>query len=61
MSFSNTDLLKHILDEAAFIHSNLEGLTVDKLEANPILQRAFIRSIEITGEAAKNVKTEFSS
>ena len=59
MSFSNTALLKHILDETEFILQNTQELSIEKLEENKILQRAFIRSIEVIGKASKNVEMGF--
>ena len=59
MSFSNTVLLKHILDETEVILQNSDGLSMEKLAEDKILQRAFIRSIEVIGEASKNVEMGF--
>ena len=59
MSFSNTDLLRHVLDEAEFIIQNLDGLSVEKLGNDPILQRAFIRSFQVIGETSKTVQEGF--
>lgn len=47
--------LGHILEEIAFLKSASEGLTYDELIVDPIRQRAIIRSIEIIGEATKNL------
>ncbi len=37
--------LRHILDEAEFITYNSEDLEIETYLADPILQRAFVRSI----------------
>ena len=50
--------LGHILEEIAFLKSAIKGLTYDELIDDPILQRAIIRSIEIIGEATKNLSKE---
>jgi uncharacterized protein with HEPN domain len=47
--------LRHIHDEAQFLRQICTGLTYEELLADPIRQRAIIRSIEVIGEAAKNV------
>ncbi|MDO9540081.1 MAG: DUF86 domain-containing protein [Methanocalculus sp.] len=47
--------LGHILEEIAFLRLAGEGLTYDGLLDDPIRQRAIIRSIEIIGEATKNL------
>ena len=48
-------LLNHILDEIDFVLAATSGKTVDVLLEDGMLQRACSRSIEIIGEAAKNV------
>ncbi len=47
--------LRHIHDEIAFLREIGKGLTYNGLLADPIRQRAVVRSIEIIGEAAKNI------
>ena len=47
--------LKHILDEIDFVLAATSGKTVTDLLDDGMLQRAFARSIEIIGEATKNV------
>lgn len=51
--------LGHIQEEIAFLTSSGDGLSFDDLIINPLLQRAVIRSIEIIGEATKNLSQEF--
>ena len=59
MPKSDKSLLHHILDECNFIHSILEnGITEDDFLTDEVLKRAFVRSIEIIGEAAKNLSAE---
>ncbi len=48
-------LLNHILDEIDFVLAATSGKTVEALQEDGMLQRACSRSIEIIGEAAKNV------
>lgn len=59
MVLSNEDYVQHILDEAVFLRDNVSGLSKDQFVANPVLRRAFVRSIEIIGEAAKHLPDEF--
>jgi uncharacterized protein with HEPN domain len=61
MSFEPRDYLRHILEEADFLIRESSGMTAAEFHANPILQRAFVRSLEIIGEAAKKLPAEFRS
>ena len=51
--------LKHILDEIDFVLAATTGKTVTDLLDDGMLQRACARSIEIIGEATKNVSFAF--
>ncbi|MDI6739397.1 MAG: DUF86 domain-containing protein [Candidatus Edwardsbacteria bacterium] len=51
--------LKHILAEAEYINSATAGLQYEDLLKDETLQRAVIRSLEIIGEASKNVSNDF--
>jgi len=53
MCFEPRDYLRHILAEADYLINQSAGLTVDKFMADDTLRRAFVRSLEIIGEAAK--------
>ncbi len=55
MSFEPRDYLRHILLEAEYLLSQSPGLTFEAFVANQTLCRAFVRSLEIIGEAAKKV------
>ena len=59
MSFEPRDYLRHILVEADYLIAQAAGLTREELLANETLRRAFVRSLEIIGEAAKKVPEEF--
>ena len=61
MSFEPRDYLRHILLEADYILGQTPELTFDTFVANPTLSRAFVRSLEIIGEAAKKVPTDLRS
>jgi len=47
--------LLHIQEEMTFLLEICSDLTYDTLCADPVMQRAVIRSIEIIGEATKNI------
>jgi uncharacterized protein with HEPN domain len=49
------EYLQHILDETRYLGANLPGLDREEFLRNPTLQRAFVRSIEVIGEAAKQI------
>ena len=49
--------LKHILDEIDFVLTATSGKTLMDVQEDGMLQRACSRSIEIIGEAAKNVSS----
>ena len=55
MSFEPRDYLRHILAEANFLLQARAGLTFESFVGDETLQRAFVRSLEIIGEAAKKV------
>ena len=50
--------LRHILDEIIYLNSKLEFLTFEKFIDDETLKRSFVRSIEIMGEAPKNISEE---
>jgi len=59
MSFEPRDYLRHILVEADFLMARSAGLSFEAFAADETLRRAFIRSLEIIGEAAKKVPNDF--
>jgi uncharacterized protein with HEPN domain len=59
MSFEPRDYLKHILAEADYLLGRSVDLTFEAFEADETLRRAFVRSLEIIGEATKKVPEEF--
>ncbi len=58
MPFPGTEYLSHIIDEINYLKSHTEGLTRDNFINDETLQRAFVRSIEIIGEATKKLPDE---
>lgn len=59
MSRSPLDFLRHMLDETIYLMEQTQGLTQDDFRHNATLQRAFVRSIEIIGEAARQTPEDF--
>jgi uncharacterized protein with HEPN domain len=55
MSFEPREYLRHILAEADYLTAAAGDLTLARFQGDPTLQRAFVRSLEIIGEAAKKV------
>jgi len=58
MSLSRLEVLHHVLDEIRFIEEQIEDLTEDMFMHNGTMQRAFVRSIEIIGEAVKKLPND---
>ena len=58
MSPSSLEYLRHILDETIYLENRAKGLNKDEFMQDETLKRAFVRSLEIIGEAVKNVSTE---
>ncbi len=56
---SNEPFLRHILDEVNFLLKHTKGIRFGKFERDEILKRACARSLEIIGEAAKKVSTDY--
>jgi uncharacterized protein with HEPN domain len=59
MSFEPREYLRHILVEADYLIGRSRGLTFDSFVSDETLRRAFVRSPEIIGEAAKKVPEAF--
>ena len=54
----NQVFLSHILDEINFLIKETEGLKFEEFMQNEVLKRACSRSIEIIGEATKNLSAD---
>ncbi len=59
MSRSVTDLLRHMLDETEYLLGESRSVGKEQFLADETRRRAFVRSIEIIGEAAKGVPKAF--
>jgi uncharacterized protein with HEPN domain len=58
MSTSTSAYLRHILNETQYLMGQTQGLTKDAFLRDDTLQRAFVRSLEIIGEAVKQIPDE---
>src|SRR3990172_1805261 len=61
MSRSPLECLRHIVEETEYLMSQTQGLEQEQFLRDPTLKRAFVRSIEIIGEATKQIPDEFKS
>lgn len=59
MSFEPRDYLRHVLVEVEYLLDRSEGLSFERFAADETLRRAFVRSLEVIGEAVKNLPEEF--
>ena len=59
MSFEPREYLRHILAESDYFMGRCRGLSPEAFEADETLRRAFVRSLEVIGEAAKKLPEEF--
>ncbi len=60
MSLPLREYLQHILDEADYLIEHGQGLDLDEFLRDQTLRRAFVRSLEIIGEAAKKIPPEIT-
>jgi len=58
MSLSPLEYLRHVIDEADYLDGRVNTLTRERFLADETAKRAFARSIEIIGEAIKQVPEE---
>ncbi|MBN1918196.1 MAG: DUF86 domain-containing protein [Verrucomicrobia bacterium] len=58
MPRSPLEYLRHILDEIEYLIAEKQGLTQERFSRDATLQRAFVRSLEIIGEASKKVPAD---
>jgi len=55
MSRSEIEYLRHIQDEARYLVEASHEVNFDEFADDETLKRAFVRSIEVIGEATKNL------
>ncbi len=56
---NNKVFFKHIFDEIEFLIKEFKHLNFEDFMKDDVLKRASIRSLEIVGEAIKNISDEF--
>ncbi len=59
MSFGPREYHRHILAEADFLIAQSQDLGVERFRTDETLRRAFVRSLEVIGEASKKLPGEF--
>lgn len=59
MPLSPLEYLRHVLDEAEYLIERKRGLSKNQFLEDPTQKRAFVRSIEVIGEAVKRIPAEF--
>lgn len=59
MSRRPLDLLFHIRDELSFLIEESQGMTEGQFQEDEKSKRAFVRSLEIIGEASKNFPEDY--
>jgi uncharacterized protein with HEPN domain len=59
MSFEPRDYLRHIVVEADYLIAQSAGLSWERFAGDETFRRAFVRSLEVIGEAAKKVPDDF--
>jgi uncharacterized protein with HEPN domain len=61
VSLSPHEYIRHILDEIDYILTQLSDTDYDAFVRNPTLKRAFVRSLEIIGEASKKLPEDIKA
>jgi uncharacterized protein with HEPN domain len=56
---SHIEYLRHILDEITFLLDKSQTLNKEDFLSDEVLKRAFVRSLEIIGEAARKLPIDF--
>ncbi len=59
MPLSPLEYLRHILDESEYLIAESGALTRNQFLQSDTLRRAFVRSLEVIGEASKKVAPEW--
>lgn len=59
MSAPPLEYLRHILDEARYLATQASASTRERFMSDETAQRAYVRSIEVIGEAVKKVPPDF--
>lgn len=58
---NSSSYLHHILDETRYLLNVSDGVNLAAFQADETLKRAVVRSLEIIGEAVKNLPDDFKA
>jgi uncharacterized protein with HEPN domain len=61
MPLSPLEYFRHILDETEYLIDKKQGLSKEQFLKDATLRRAFVRSIEIIGEASKKIPSDLKN
>ena len=61
MSLSPTEYIQHMLDEIDYILSRISDMNYESFVKDETLKRAFVRSIEVIGEASKKLPEDIKA
>ena len=61
MSLSPNECIHHIIDEIDYIRAQVSGIDFSAFSEDDTLKRAFVRSLEVIGEAAKRIPDDVRS
>ena len=61
MSRSEIEYLRHIQDEARYLEETSQEVSWEEFAEDETLKRAFVRSIEVIGEATKGSRPKFGN
>ncbi len=61
MSLSPPEYIRHMLDEIDYILSRISNVDFDSFVRDETLKRAFVRSIEVIGEASKKLPEDIKA
>lgn len=59
MPLFNLDFIQHIYDELIYLQTHSKDLIYSEFINDETLKRAFVRSLEIIGEASKKISVDF--
>jgi uncharacterized protein with HEPN domain len=61
VSLSPTEYIQHMLDEIDYILSRISDMNYESFVRDETLKRAFVRSIEVIGEASKKLPEDIKA
>ena len=61
MSLSSPEYIRHMLDEIDYILNRISGLDYESFVRDETLKRAFVRSVEVIGEASKKLPEDIKA